>query len=194
MSAQTQPPDPERLLTAEEYGRLPNDDRYRDELVRGRVVREPRPHWGHLTAQSRLFARLVSFVEKHALGFAGVEGGFLLERNPDSVRGPDVLFVRRERLGETDPDRWPDFGPDLAVEILSPSNRPGKMAEKVAQYFAAGTRLAWVIDPRKRTAKIYRPGREVRVLHEQDDLDGEDVVPGFRCRVAELLEPPHATG
>ncbi len=184
----------DRLLTAEEYARLPDDDRYRDELVRGRVVREPRPCWGHLTVQSRLHARLARFVEEHALGFAGVEGGFLLERNPDSVRGPDVLFVGRERLGETDPERWPEFGPDLAVEILSPSNRPGKMAEKLAQYFAAGTRLAWVIDPRKRTARVYRPGRETRVLNEQDDLDGEDVVPGFRCRLADVLELPNATG
>ncbi len=194
MSAQTHPPDPDRLLTAEEYAQLPDDDRYRDELVRGRVVREPHPKWGHFTVQSRLVARLVNFVEKHGLGFAGAEGGFLVERDPDSVRGPDVLFVRRERLGETHPDRWPEFGPDLAVEILSPSNRPGKMARKLAQYFAAGTRLAWVIDPKRRTAKVYRPGRPVRVLHEQDELEGEDVVPGFHCRLADVLEAPRATG
>ncbi len=156
--------------------------------MRGRVVREPHPKWGHFTVQARLSARLMSFVEEHGLGLAGAEGGFLLERDPDSVRGPDVLFVRRERLAETHPDRWPEFGPDLAVEILSPSNRPGKMADKLAQYFGAGTRLAWVIDPKKRTAKVYRPGGNVRVLHEQDELEGEDVVPGFRCRLAEALD------
>ncbi len=184
----------ERLLTAEEYARLPEDDRCRSELVRGRVVREPRPRWGHLTAQSQLHARLASFVERHGLGFAGVEGGFLLEQNPDSVRGPDVMFIRRERLGETHPERWPEFGPDLVVEILSPSNRPRAMAEKLAQYFGAGTRLAWVIDPKKRTARIYRPGREARVLRAQDDLDGEDVVPGFRLRLADILDTPKLRG
>ncbi len=189
MSARTQPPDPDRLLTAEEYARLPETPGYRDELVRGRVVREPSPGWPHSRVQSELHQRLANFVGEHRLGYAGVEAGFKVEHNPDTVRGPDVYFVSRQRLGPEEPELYPEVGPDLAVEVLSPSNRPGEMAEKLAHYFAAGTRLAWVIDPKRRTAKIYRPGRAVRVLHEQDELDGEDVLPGFRCRLADVLEP-----
>ncbi len=194
MSARSQPPDPDRLLTAEEYARLPETPGYRDELVRGRVVREPSPGWPHGRAQSRLFARLNAYVEEHALGYAIVETGYIVERGPDTVRGPDVSFVSRERLGDTPPEVYAELGPDLAVEVLSPSNRPREMADKLAQYFAAGTRLAWVIDPTRRTAKVYRPGRPVRVLHEQDELEGEDVLPGFRCRVADVLEAPRARG
>ncbi len=194
MSARVQPPDPDRLLTAEEYARLPETPGYRDELVRGRVVREPTPGWPHGRVQSQLYLRLGNFVEEHDLGYAGVETGFIVERGPDTVRGPDLWYVSRERLGDEQPEVYAELGPDLAVEVLSPSNRPREMAEKLAQYFAAGTRLAWVIDPRKRTAAVDRPGWEIRVLHEQDELEGEDVVPGFRCRLADVLEAPRATG
>ncbi len=193
MRARPQPPDPDRLLTAEEFAQLPEDDHYREELVRGRVVREPNPGWPHGWVQSRLNVRLATFVEAHGLGDVVLESGFIVERGPDTVRGPDVSFVSRERLGDRHPEVYAELGPDLAVEILSPSNRPGKIAEKLTHCFAAGTRLAWVIDPKRRTTKVYRPGRDVRVLHEQDELDGEDVVPGFRCRLADVLEP-HAAG
>ena len=194
MSAQTQPPAPDRLLTAEEYAQLPEVDGYRDELVRGRVVREPSPGWPHGRVQSLLSARLVMFVEEHDLGYAGVETGFIIERGPDTVRGPDVWYVSRERLGDEQGELYAELGPDLAVEVLSPSNRPRELAEELAQYFGAGTRLAWVIDPKQRRAQVYRPGREVRALHEQDELEGEDVVPGFRCRLADVLGPPPPTG
>ncbi len=179
----------ERLLTAEEYARLPEDDRYRDELVRGRVVREPSPGWPHGRVQSRLFARLNAFVDARQLGYAGVETGFIVERGPDTVRGPDVYFVSRERLGDAHPDPYPEFGPDLAVEVLSPSNRRAETAEKLRHYFAAGTSLAWVIDPRKRTARVHRPDGTMRLLRAADELQGEDVLPGFRCRLADVLEP-----
>ncbi len=194
MSARTRPPDPDRLLTAEEFAQLPEEDGfYRYELVRGRVVREPGPGWPHGRLASRLHVRLATFVEERGLGYIVLETGYIVERGPDTVRGPDVSFVSRARLGDKHPEVYPELGPDLAVEVLSPSNRPREMAEKLAQYFSAGTRLAWVIDPKRRTAKVYRPGRDVRVLHEQDELDGEDVVPGFRCRLADVLEP-HTAG
>jgi len=179
----------ERLLTAEEYAQLPEDDRYRDELVRGRVVREPSPGYPHGRVQSRLLVRLWSFVEERGLGYAGVDTGFIVERGPDTVRGPDVYFVSRAQLGDQHPDPYPELGPDLAVEVLSPSNRRGEMARKLAQYFAAGTRLAWVIDPKKRTARVHHPDGAIRVLHEQDELEGEDVIPGFHCGLRDVLEP-----
>ncbi len=194
MTARIQPPDPDRLLTAEEYARLPETPGYRDELLRGRVVREPSPGWPHGRAQARLSARLLTFVEEHDLGYAGVETGFIVERGPDTVRGPDLWYVSRERLGDEEPEVYAELGPDLAVEVLSPSNRPREMAEKLAEYFAAGTRLAWLIDPKRRTAKVHRPGRAVLVIREQDELDGEDVLPGFRCRLADVFEVPRATG
>ncbi len=186
--ARSEPPSARALLTAEEYACLPDEDGYRDELSRGRLVREPQPQAPHGRVQLNVGAELRLFVKQHGLGYVTVESGYILERNPDTVRGPDVAFVARERYGETLPERWPEFGPDLAVEVLSPSDRVSRMAEKVAQYFGAGTRLVWVIDPEERTATVFRSPIAVRVLGESDELDGEDVLPGFRIRVADVLD------
>ncbi len=176
------------LLSVEAYARLPDDPRWRDELSRGRLVREPGPGHEHGRIQVRLGGRLERFVAEQQLGYVTVESGFVLERDPDTVRGPDVAFVARERYGDRLPTRWPEFAPDLAVEILSPSDRLSRMVEKVAQYLGAGTRLVWLIDPAERIAVIYRSATAVRVLREDEELEGEDVVPGFRCPLAELLD------
>lgn len=180
----------EALLTAEEYALLEDDDLYRDELVRGHVVREPRPQSRHGRVQLNIAAELHAFVKQHDLGFVTMESGFILERQPDTVRGPDVAFVSRDRYGERLPDHWPEYGPDLVVEVLSPSDRLSRVAAKVAQYLAAGTRLVWVIDPDDRTAIVYRSVRDIGLLRETDELDGEDVLPGFRCALNEVLDPP----
>jgi len=178
----------DRRYTAEEYGRLPDYPDGRDELVRGRRVHEPfpRPMHGHL--QARIGGLLDGFVRAHGLGYVAVETGFVLERGPDTVRGPDVAFVSRARYGDTLPEHWPEFGPDLAVEVRSPSDRPGRLAEKIAQYFAAGTRLVWVIDPRERAAMVYRGPKAARMLGAEGELEGEDVIPGFRCPIRELFD------
>jgi Uma2 family endonuclease len=135
-------------------------------------------------------AHLRNHVERLGLGTVLVEAGFVLQRGPDTVRGPDVSFVGFARLP---PDRIPEQfipgAPDLAVEILSPSSRWTEVEEKVADYFAAGARLVWVVDPGERRAIVRYPDRPPRVLAAAESLDGEDVVPGFALALAELFGP-----
>ncbi len=175
-------------MTLEEYERLPTDDRWKDELSRGRLVREPGPGHQHGRVQVHLASLLDRFVRERSLGYIVAESGFVLERHPDTVRGPDVAFVARERYGEQPPKKWAEFAPDLAVEVLSPSDRPSRMTEKVAQYFGAGTRLVWLIDPEDRTAIVYTSLADIRLLTEDDTLDGGAVLPGFSCLLADLFD------
>ncbi|MGQ0560876.1 MAG: Uma2 family endonuclease [Gemmatimonadota bacterium] len=176
------------LITAEEYARLPDDPLWRDELLRGRLVREPRPGAEHGRIQVQMASLLNAHVRAHDLGYVAVESGFKLERDPDTVRGPDVSFVARERYGAVLPRKWPEFAPDLAVEILSPSDRAGRMAEKIAQYFGAGTRMVWLIDPADRIVIVHKAAGEVRVLRDEEHVIGGDVVPGFRCVLSDLFD------
>ena len=151
----------ERLLTAEEYSRLPEDDRYRDELVRGRVVREPSPGYAHGRVQSRLLVRLWSFVEEPGLGYAGVATGFIVERGPDTVRGPDVYFVSRERLGDRLPDPYPELGPDGTVALCT--SRTRSRGRTLCRASAAGCRTCWSRgECRTCQAAMRSPGRSAR--------------------------------
>lgn len=136
----------------------------------------------------RIAHLLHAHVERHQLGTVLVEAGYVLARNPDTVRGPDVSFVSSRSIPPHQiPDRFIVGAPDLAVEVLSPDDRPGDVAAKVADYFAAGTRLVWIVDPRAQRIRVrYADGGE-RVLGIENVLDGEQVVPGFRCGVAEVL-------
>lgn len=154
----------------------------RAELVRGvLVVREP-PGFNHGAIVVRLASLLHDYVQSHNLGLvvAG-DAGFHLASDPDTVRGADVAFVRRERLPDPPPVAFAAFAPDLAVEILSPSDRPGAVLAKVADYLSGGTRLIWVIDPMRRTARIYHEDGAELVIGERDALDGGSVLPGFSC-------------
>jgi Uma2 family endonuclease len=132
---------------------------------------------------------LDQYVKANQLGrVVGAETGFLLARDPDTVRGPDIGFVRRERLQATGIPRTYWLGaPDLAVEVVSPGDTVFQVDEKVQEWLAAGTSLVWVINPRQRIVTVYRPGATPRILTANDTLDGEDVVPGFRCPVASLF-------
>lgn len=120
--------------------------------------------------------------------FFGEQTGFILTRRPDTVRAPDISFVPDARLPPLGPgDGYFPGPPDLAVAILSPSNHAAAMQRKVDQYFAAGTRLVWVIDSHKQTITVHAPRRASEILNENDALDGEDVIPGFRYEIAELF-------
>ena len=106
--------------------------------------------------------------------------------NPDSVRGPDVAFWSKERLPVV-PVGYIPIAPDMLVEVLSPSNTSKQIFAKLKEYFAMGVRLVWVLAPEDRTLTIYRTPDEGRVLHETATVTGEDVLPGFTCRVSDLL-------
>jgi Uma2 family endonuclease len=128
-------------------------------------------------------------VDEHKLGLV-LSGDvlFLLQEEPRIVRGPDVVFVDQSREWPQKPGVW-CIPPDLVVEVKSPSQSGKFMERKAADFLKAGVRLVWVIDSKRRKVVRYRPGEEPVTLHENDVLDGEDVVPGFRCPVAEVLAP-----
>jgi len=176
------------LLTLEEFERLPEEDAFRLELSRGQLVREPRPGAEHGWLATRLFRAIDGHVRKRELGAAVIETGFLLPLRPATVRGPDVAFISKERLppGDVPTGFWP-LAPDLAVEVLSPSNTAAEMQQKVLEYLEAGSRLVWVVDPRSRTVTVWRPPSRGSVLREEEVLDGGDVLPGFRVEVAEIF-------
>ena len=176
-------------LTEDDLQALP-DDGCRHELVEGFLVREPLPAPRHGRVQARFARALLDFVEPRGLGEVYTEVGFVLAKNPDTVRGPDVSYVSPPALGRLrDDTRLFPGAPDLAVEILSPSNRAAEVRSKVAEFLAAGTRLVWVVDPQIRTVTAYRTLLAPQILGEADLLDGEDVLPGFSLRVGTLFSP-----
>src|SRR5688572_30037972 len=157
------------------------------ELVRGQVVREPPAGFKHGGIAARIAGLLDSFVREHALGQVVTgDPGFVLFDEPPTVRAPDVAFVHEARL-TFDPDRFAPIAPDLAVEIASPSNTMSQIHEKVLDYLDAGTRLVWVVDPRPKTVVVYRSRDAIRLIPPDGEIDGGEVLPGFRLKVSELF-------
>jgi Uma2 family endonuclease len=176
------------LMTAEEllHASVPNK---RTELVRGRLIVHEPPGGRHGYVAANLAFRLHEQVERTGAGavFVG-DVGFTLQRDPDTVRGPDVAFVRRDRLPPGPiPSTYLEFAPDLVVEVLSPNDRPGEVLAKIGDWLDAGARLVWAIDPERRLARVYRADGTERILEETSELLGEDVLPGFRCTLASIL-------
>lgn len=181
---------PEReYVTLEQYASMPEDEFYKVEAVRGRLIREPRPAPLHARVQSRLVYLLEAYERAHRTGGAAViEVEFVLSVEPLTVRVPDVAWVSAVRIperGYTLP-RW-HVAPDLAAEVVSPRNRRRDLEERVGDYILAGSRLVWVVDPRTRTVAVHRPGEEPLRLGVMDELTGDDVLPGFRAPLLELF-------
>ncbi|MFZ8843596.1 Uma2 family endonuclease [Thermoflexus sp.] len=183
------PREAERLWTAEDLLALGEEARY--ELIEGRLV--PMSPTGSLHGDlvAELTMILRSFVRAHQLGrvLTG-EVGFVLRRNPDTVRAADIAFVRRERLPAGDlPRGFFEGAPDLVVEILSPSDRYTDILRKVGEWLEAGAAMVWVVDPEHHGVMVFRPDGTLRLLGESDSLEGEEVLPGFRYPVGELFSP-----
>jgi Uma2 family endonuclease len=181
------PAQEERVLTIAEFERLPEEDAYRIELVRGRLVRSPRPAPLHGVLTARLAHLLYEFVERRGRGVVLADVGVVLARDPDTVRGPDLAFYSLERIPDTGYGSGFWGPPDLAVEITSPSNRASEMGEKLAEYLEAGVRLVWVVDPPARSVSIHEPGGSGRVLGDDAVLEGDIVRPGFRLPLASFF-------
>lgn len=177
----------ERLVSLEEFERLPEEAGYRVELVRGRIVREPRPVAEHNWLASELYWRIESHAREHGLGRTLFDAGFLLEEDPPTIRIPDIAFLVRPASAEERPEGLWTIAPDLAVEIVSRSNTAAEIQEKVLEYLASGTRLVWVVEPASRSVTSYRSRKDVEVLTEGDELDGGDVLPGLLFRISDLF-------
>ena len=166
--------------------RMPNDG-YKYELVDGEIRMSPGGA-RHGQVGVRLSTLLHTFVSERSLGHVFESStGFRLPGG--NLRSPDVSFVRAGRFeNEHVPEGFPDLAPDLVVEVLSPGDSPRHVLDKVGEYLQAGTRLVWVIDPKRERAAVYRSLTAVRELRPEDAFDGEDVVPGFTVPLAELLK------
>ena len=158
------------------------------ELVRGVLVVREQPGFQHGAIMARLGAMLLQYVDAHELGvvLAG-DPGFKLATEPDTVRGPDIAFIRCDRVPHPTPLGFAAFPPDLVIEIRSPSDRPGDIFGKVGDWLSAGTRLVWVIDPTHRVAHVYRPDETQSTVGPEGALAGEDVLPGFSCALDSIL-------
>jgi Uma2 family endonuclease len=181
---------PPGFVTADELLHVHLPDK-RVELVRGVLVVSEPPGYRHGEVTARLTKALIDHADSHDRGsvLAG-DSGFKLASNPDTVRGPDVAFIRRERLPHPSPVGYAGLAPDLVVEVLSPGDRPGEVLGKVADWLSAGTRLVWVVDPERRVARVYRHDGTETLVTAGDALDGEDVLPGFGCSLESIVPPP----
>jgi Uma2 family endonuclease len=175
------------ILAAEDLPYLRPEEE-RSELVAGVLVREPPPGEQHGGLAATVVALLYPFVREHGLGRVFGETGYVLASDPDTVRCPDASFVSARRLA-AGPRRGPYLvgSPDLAVEVVSPSDSRKEVAAKVAEYLAAGARAVWVIEPRHQTVTAHGPGRKPVALGRQDILDGGPYLPGLRLPVAEIF-------
>ncbi|HEY0778339.1 MAG TPA: Uma2 family endonuclease [Gemmatirosa sp.] len=180
-------PPAQQLLTAEDLYDIPDDDR-RYELVKGVLVVSEPPGFTHGDIAGQIYSLLRAYSRPRKLGKVVGEVGYVLARTPDTVRGPDVSLVRSDRV-PTGPaaDKFVEGAPDIAVEIRSPGDRAGEVAEKVAEYLATGTALVWVVEPRRRLVIVHTPDGVTRVLRDGETVDGGTVLPGFTAPVSEFL-------
>jgi Uma2 family endonuclease len=176
------------LVTAEQLLHMPKEARF--ELVAGELKpMSPNPGSIHGALASFLDGILGIHVRRNKLGVVlSNDAGFLLERDPDTVLGPDLSFIRAERLAvqPLTEGYWPG-PPDLAIEIRSPSTTRKEFRDRALALLAAGIPLVWMVDAASRTVTVYRSATDVEILSEGADLEAPDILPGFCCPVADLF-------
>lgn len=173
-------------MTIDDLENLSGHDRY--ELLRGKLHEMSPPTESHSDAHLELTLQIARFAQAHDLRKVFIETAFVFERSPDTLLIPDIAFVRELRLpADRDPQRACQVAPDLAVEIVSPTDRRAMVAAKARQYVALGVQLVWIVDPRDRTVTVYHGDGGVQVLNVTDTLVGDPVLPGFRLSVSAIF-------
>lgn len=168
------------LMTAEELMQLP-DSPFRHELINGELITMPLPKAPHGRAAMRLGAPLAQFVWDHDLGEVYDHSGFQLTVNPDTVLGPDIAFISKQRLNEiNEVEGYWQGPPDLAVEVLSPGDRPGKVNKKISRWLESGTKQVWIVDRKHRKVTVYRSESDTTTFSGSDHLESQDLFPGFQ--------------
>lgn len=179
----------EKLITLEEFAALPGDGRLH-ELVKGRIVEINSPKPKHGFYCSEIAGLLRDFVKPRKLGrvFSN-DSGVVTERDPDSMRGPDVGFYSYSRVpqGEVSEDYF-DVAPEIAFEVVSPGDSWPRVLEKVAELLDAGVIVVCVADPRNKTVQVHRREVPVQHLRDNDDLSFPDVLPGFSCKAWQCFD------
>ena len=183
----------EQFINVERFQDLVDAPEYQDrvlELVQGVIIEMPKPKRIHGIVVPRLTMKIASHVDERDLGeVSSGDTGFVLERNRlgrDTVRGLDIAFVSKSReLGPPD-FTWYELGPDLAVEVISPSNKIADIRLKIMQLLNAGTRLVWLVYPESRSVEAHTSDG-AKTFREDDTLSGGDVLPGFELRVGDIF-------
>ena len=174
-----------RLLTAEEFFALPGS--CHQELVHGEVIEGMPPGGNHGIVAMSIGMILRAWTKQGLGGVVGVESGFVLKRDPDTVRGPDVYYIRAERLPpEGVPDGFWPLAPDLAVEVVSPDDTAKEVRTKVREYLTAGTATVWVVYPSTREVLVHTPDGLARTYGPAMTLTSP-ALPGFSCLVDEIF-------
>lgn len=176
------------FITAEEVEKMSEDDFF-SELVKGELVQMSPPGLLHGIIASKIDSILRNYVTSHDLGLVCVgDVGFILSRKPDTVRAPDVAFISKERLPSEIPVGFFEGAPDLAVEVVSPSDTSEEIEAKVIDYLKSGVRMIWVVYPKNQTVAVYTSLLDVKVLTKADTLTGGEVLAGFSCGVAQIFD------
>jgi Uma2 family endonuclease len=176
------------IMTADELFEMEKDDR-RYELIQGRLVCKSPAGFEHSSIGAMVIMHLGVHVVSNQLGRVfDADFGVVFSRDPDTVRVPGVSFIRQERLaGQTDRSRFSEVIPDLAVAVISPSDRLAEITDKALFYIDSGVQLVWVVNPRDHTVTTYSQGDPPRLYTDRDELDGGDVLPDFRLVVGEIF-------
>jgi Uma2 family endonuclease len=177
------------LMTAAEFAKTgPETDGY--ELVRGELVPMAQPAEGHGFVCVNTGYLLKAYTKKLGRGYVtGNDSGLITGRDPDSVRGVDLMvFLDRKRPPNKAYTSYSDRPPNLAVEIRSPSQSWKEMMDKVLEYLKMGAGMVWIIDPKVKRVTVYTQNQEPQIFAAENELDGGEILPGFKCKVAELFE------
>lgn len=176
-----------KLITAKDLWQMgAAGEKY--ELVKGKLVEMTPPGGTHGSTAVKLATLLQNFVDTHQLGEVMVESGFLLATNPDTVRGPDVSFLAKDKIpAEGLPDGYIHGAPNLAVEIVSPSDTASDIQAKVQDYLEYGVQLVWVVYPQQQVVIVHHPDGTAQTLDQNDTLRGETVLPNFSCQIADIF-------
>lgn len=178
---------PPQLLTGSELWRM--GDIGPCELIKGRIVKMSYTGFRHGFVELNLAHILKLFVTKERIGWV-VTGdvGIYTQYGPDTIRGADVVFVSKIRLSEPPDVGFLEIAPELIVEVLSPNDKRQNVRDKITEYLAIGVEWVWVVDPRAKTLRVYRPDRDVQIFSETDTLPGEGILQGFSLRIADIFE------
>ncbi len=182
------------LMTAEEFFgwvSLPENCDLHVELERGEITDMPPPGKFHGFVCGNVARILGNYAQARGRGYVcSNDSGLIVERDPDTVRGPDLTFYEDSQTADDMERQFAAAPPVLAVEVLSPNDRVNRTVLRISQMLALGVKMIWIVDPETRDVSVYRTGRDPQLVPALDELTGEDVLPDFRCRVADLFAVP----
>lgn len=178
---------PKKLITGEEFFRMPNIGSA--ELIAGEIVTHMPTGHPHGFIENIIGALLYIYLKTNQIGRALTgEVGIYTRRNPDQIRAADVAFISHERLSQANEEGFLDVAPELIVEIMSPANTWTEAQEKLAEYFAIGVSIVWIVDPQLEQIHVYRSVEQFKLLQKQDELTSEEILPGFSVALTEIFD------